>query len=422
VRQASFDAEWPPEPNSTNADPAETAVSDGQPRRRATDNAPSGPLVAIRSTPDGPLVDIASSAGLLLRPGLPLEVWIEDGQIAPLLAAQQGRLLIVPTMSGGIICLKLGLAAAPATWLSGRSREVCVALERLTAPPRSVPAGQDPVPPAAESVADAAAPLVSSVAQAPAAMDAAGPSAAAAVTAAVPGPAGPAEQTAMASPTATSRQPVTLVFSGYDFVGRRMLAREQLQEMIRPLADAQRYLGVDFSGIATWYPSEETLARLDYARRLQAADVVVTVIRDSLDTECFTLADTYRGTIAPWQTPQTLLDARDLLQQRLADPNETSERIEQAFGWFDGQVQATIIRPIVDQAMAQDDPVRGGLLHQLAGVSDLLQSIAPFLRQRLVRSCLAQESRNEREQLDRLAKRHDALQQQLLRLAKELKK
>jgi hypothetical protein len=205
-----------------------------------------------------------------------------------------------------------------------------------------------------------------------------------------------------------------------DFVRHALLPREELQRMVQPLAEAQQHLGCDFSSCAVWCPAEETAIRLEYARRLQATDPIINLIRRSLNSECYTLHDTYRGTIGPWQIPQSYLEARAHLELCLADPQASPERVAAALEMFESRLQAEIIGPLQQEAMQGENLIRRALLMELANTSALLQSLGLFMRCHSVRSLLDAGSRAERDQLDRNWKRMTLMMDRLLRLAREL--
>ena len=216
--------------------------------------------------------------------------------------------------------------------------------------------------------------------------------------------------------------PLVLVFAGWSFAGERNLPGQQLRGLVTRLAQAERYLTIDLGGLGVWIPTQDDGERIRFCREMGDRDGLTEAVLASVDRNCYALADVAIGRIAPWQTPNTYLTARSALSRSLRDtdsvPMDRGELVE----GFQRLLQAEIIEPLLEDAVNHPDPIVGALQMELANISSLLQSQAPFLQQDLIQADRQRESRDMGGTLQQSIRIRMQLVDRLLRLARELRR
>ena len=216
--------------------------------------------------------------------------------------------------------------------------------------------------------------------------------------------------------------PLVLIFAGWSFARERDLPGQQLRGLVARLAQAERCLTINLGGLGVWIPTQDDGERIRFCREMGDRDALTEAVLASVEGSCYALADVATGRIAPWQNPSTYLTARSALSRSLRDtdsvPMDRGELVE----GFQRLLQAEIIEPLLEDAVNHPDPIVGALQMELANISSLLQSQAPFLQQDLSQADGQRESRDMGATLQQSIRIRMQLVDRLLRLARELRR
>ena len=180
-------------------------------------------------------------------------------------------------------------------------------------------------------------------------------------------------------------------------------------------------LPIDLSGVAAWIPSRTDVDRIQLCGELDDRSALRDAVLESIRDACYELSQVVSGDVAPWQTPDTYLDARSALSRVLRHPNSVpasrSERIET----FEQLLQQQVIGPLVAAGASHPDPIQGVLYIAFADLTALLQSQAPFLQRDLIQAGIQTEPRDRRGTLESRLRSYLQLVDRLVRIARELR-
>lgn len=215
--------------------------------------------------------------------------------------------------------------------------------------------------------------------------------------------------------------PVELVIAGWSFARRQPVPEEELRRLISRLADAQRFLRIDLSGVAVWIPSQADVDRIQVCCELGDRDALRDAVLESIHGACYELSAVASGDIAPWQTPGTYLDARSALWRVLRRPDSAPASHCELIETFDHQLQRQVIGPLIAAGVSHADPIHGVLHIAFAETTHLLQSQAPFLQRDLIEAGIQADPRARPGTLESGLRCHLQLIDRLVRIARELR-
>ena len=380
----------------------------------------SAALWALADAEGGRPFDVLLPDGLLLGDEAPLYAAIHDYRMENAVRASEGLLLLVSTLDDTAFCHAFGLAAAPIAGMEQLNLCQLRQIEELTSEPDQLPLiGETEEPTAdvtesddAESASDTQNPGMSgnhSAARSEIADD---------IREECPSD----DLNSVIDLASDDVLPLEIIFAGWSFARQQDLSGEHLREAIARLANAQRHLSVDLSGVAVWIPSQDDIASMRFCWEMRDADAVKQAVLESVDRACYNLAAVSAGEIAPWQTPGTYLEARSALSRGLRETNGISMDRSELVRAFEHLLQSQIIDPVVENGVNHRDPIVGALHMELGSISFLLQSQAPFLQHDLMQAGLQVESSDKRAALDSSIRIRMQLVDRLVRIARELRR
>ena len=148
----------------------------------------------------------------------------------------------------------------------------------------------------------------------------------------------------------------------------------------RHLAHAETYLSISWDGVAVWWPTVDEMSNLAYRLELQEPDL----LRDYLTQEHeFCGVEHFTDPSRPPASTDTFVDALEKLDQAFLDaeqhyPSECYlEKEREAFAKYESELEKTMIRPLLDSAIALHNPSIRPLRAQLAHVSKMLHLMMP---------------------------------------------
>lgn len=359
--------------------------------------------------------DVLLSDGLVLGEEPPAYAALHDYRVAEMLRSSSSCLFLVPTVEEVRICHSLGLAAVPAAGMNCLSLGALRQIEAMSHSSRPLLLPTEGEESAGdETASDDAVPATD-----PPATE----------TGQVP-----PHQEAEFAPNRSERRPTDgrsdtvdlpddvlpaeLIFAGWSFVREQSLPGDQMRVLVARLAQAERCLAINLDGLGVWIPTQDDIECIQFCGDVRDRDALREAVLASVDENCYALADVAIGRIAPWQTPDTYLTARSALSQSLRNTESVPELAES----HERLLQAEIIHPLLETAVNHPDPIAGTLHMELANISSLLQSQAPFLQHDLIQAGRQLVSRDTRGTLERSIRIRMQLIDRLVRIARELRR
>jgi hypothetical protein len=216
--------------------------------------------------------------------------------------------------------------------------------------------------------------------------------------------------------------PVDIIIVGWSFALHQRISGEQLQRVIARLANAQRFMSIDLSGVGVWIPEAGDVEEMLFCWELRDRDAVRNTVLNSIRSACYSLSAAMSGEIGAWQTPDTYLEARSALWRSLRNSAEVPADRGALIEIFEDILQRQTIDPLMEAAVNDPDPARGALRMELANISSLLQSQAPFLQHDLIQASIQAESRDKRGTAERSIRTRMQLIDRLVRIVRELRR
>lgn len=383
--------------------------------------APSGAIVIpLFQSADWLPVDVLLPDGLLLGDEALPYVAVHDYRLAAAIGSSNRVLLAVPTLEDVLTCQALGLAAVPFAGMDCLDLIELRQLEEVTRARIGLRWPEAPEETADDERSSAGVGLPPEVrdpgATEPQAMEHPGLNHDPAVDA-------PSDDGLdIIGLAADDLLPVELIIAGWSFWLQERVPQEQIQRAILRLANAWRFLSIDVSGVAVWVPNPGHMERISFCWELRDREAVRSAVLTSIGEACYSVSAAASGAIGPWQTPSTYLEARSALSRGLrageSAPVDRSELAEV----FERLLQRQIIDPLLEGGVNHGDPVVGALRMELANISSLLQSQAPFLQHDLMQAGIRVKSRDKRGTLENSIRIRMQLVDRLIRIVRELRR
>lgn len=382
--------------------------------------APSGAiLIPLFQAADRLPIDAVLSDGLLLGDEAPPYVAAHDGRLASAMRSSNHLLLVVPALEDVLACECLGMAAVPFAGMDRLNLIELHQLEEITSSSSQLLLPET-IEQTAEGDCSSAAADSSDV-----------------LNRGMPEPRA-TQQVALDHDAADDvlsedgfdviefpfddSLPLEIIISGWSFARQQSLPEQEIQRLISRLAGAQRFLSIDLSAVAVWVPRPGDIQRISFCWDVRDRDAVRNAVLESISGACYSLSAAVSGRIALWQSPGTYLKARSALSRGLRNtenvPMDRSELVEV----FEHCLQSQIIEPLLEDGVNHRDPIVGALHMELANISSLLQSQAPFLQHDLMQAGIRVESRDKRGTLERSIRIRMQLVDRLVRIVRELRR
>ncbi len=377
-------------------------------------------LIPIFQAADRLPVDVLLSDGLLLGGEAPAYVAVHDYRLAAAMRSSSRVLLVVPTIDDVVTCQALGLAAVPVAGMDCLNLIGLRQLEELTSTPNQLLLPETIEQPV-EGERSSAVAVSSSGVRNPEMCE----SAAVQHTA-------PDHDTAEDAPSddgfdvidlsSDDLLPVDIIIVGWSFALHQRVPGEQLQRVVARLANAQRFVSIDLSGVGVWIPEAGDVEKILFCWELRDRDAVRNTVLKSIRSACYSLSAAMSGEIAAWQTPDTYLEARSALWRSLRNTAEVPAGRGALIEKFEDLLQRQTIDPLMEAGVNDPDPACGALRMELANTSSLLQLQAPFLQHDLSQASIQAESRDKRGTLERSIRTRMQLIDRLVRIVRELRR
>jgi hypothetical protein len=153
-----------------------------------------------------------------------------------------------------------------------------------------------------------------------------------------------------------------------------------IASVARHLAQAETYLAIEWEQLSVWWPTVHEMSNLAYRQELQDPDL----LRGYLTGEHeFFGVQHFLDPSCPPASPDTLIHALEKLDRALLDGERHSdshhylEKEREALADYEAQLEKTMIRPLLDSAIALSDPSIRPLRAQLAQVAKMVHMMMP---------------------------------------------